>query len=322
MSEEDQNKNEAPQESGGKMPFSLPNLEELSENLSPFSLVKMLFATPSMGLLFSVMGRHWVLPFLLTCVIFGVGSCAKSISEYRHYTPIVEGITTAVAEDLAPLAVSDEKIAWSENVDDKYSKVVDGWRISARRVASGDYDVNENAEHNDSVIHGLTLLENGIVLWFSNGVDFQKYDVIKPSQLPKFRKALSHGDAADDEPATLSAENTVEIMSLMCVAFVPFLAAGYFGLFLGASLFCSLIFGVSSFIFRRGFMRHFWDGFIVGFNACLPAALISIVWYMASPFDWDFHSIFYVAFILYLLFVFLDSRNSKIVVSTSTKEDK
>ena len=308
-------------ESPEEKPSILDQFPPMAVEATPFLVVRRLFSMPSLGLFLAIAGRRWILPFLLICLIMGFGSCAKAISEYKHYSVVAGNIAQAVAPGLAPFELHDGCLTWSETAGKSYSKAVEGWHIGARRMTIEEFDKDKRgaleADGHPTIPRGILLLNDGVIYWNKDGMDYQFSSVISKSHLAKLEKNLNESQLN----GKLDAVQFRSFVALMCIISIPGVAILFFGVFLGTALFCCIVFGLSAIIFRRDLLKRFGDGFIIGINACLPAALISMVWYWVAPLDWDFQTIFYLAFIAYLLIAYFDSRRVKIAVNRIMNED-
>ena len=293
--------------------------------VTAFEVVRLLFAQPALGLFLAATTRKWVLPLLLMVLILGAGSCFKSIGEYRYYAKTAHAVASGVSGDLAPVRFSrDGHLEWKGKEEGPYSKVIEGWRVSAGNLALSQYhgntpeaaDFRKSVEENRSLpaANGVTLLADGIVFWRHDGQEVIRTDVLKPLHLRRMAASRPQPDEA------LDAEALVTLTDLVCMGCVPVLACLFFAYFLGSAFFCALVFGLSSVVFRRGFLRRFGDGFVIGVNAAMPASLIAVIWYWAS--GWDFQTIFYMAFIAYLILAFFSSRGLSVTVERVEKNDR
>ena len=308
-------------ESPEEKPSILDQFPPMAVEATPFLVVRRLFSVPSLGLFLAIAGRRWILPFILICLIMGLGSCAKAIAEYKHYSVVAGNVAQAVAPGLAPFELHDGHLAWSETAGKSYSKAVEGWHIGARRMTLAEFDKDKRAalemDGHPTVPRGILLLNDGVIYWNNDGMDYQFSSVISKAHLAKLEKNLNESQLN----GKLDAEQFRSFVALMCIISIPGVAILFFGVFMGTALFCCIVFGLSAIIFRRDLLKRFGDGFIIGINACLPAALISMVWYWVAPLDWDFQTVFYLAFIAYLLIAYFDSRRVKIAVNRIMNED-
>ena len=127
-------------ESPEEKPSILDQFPPMAVEATPFLVVRRLFSVPSLGLFLAIAGRRWILPFILICLIMGLGSCAKAISEYKHYSVVASNIVQAVAPGLAPFELHDGRLIWSETAGKSYSKSVEGWHIGARCMTLEEFD--------------------------------------------------------------------------------------------------------------------------------------------------------------------------------------
>jgi len=151
---------------------------------------------------------------------------------------------------------------------------------------------------------GVFFDRKGVSYWRTRGDGdggrvFCVRELLTAEQVSQLAKAGQEG---------LDATALVSVVRALCLLMVPVLAFVFYLEFLWMVVLCVVTFGISTLIFRRDLRYSLSDLVIVGINVSLPPTLVALVWHAAAPPSWDFGTIFCVAFIGYLCYVFFDTR--------------
>lgn len=270
---------------------------------SVFRQLLSLFLHPSFGLVCSQIHRIWCPAFFSMFFLFATGAFFKGIADYRRYSADANEIVDTIAPDIAPLTFKDGKLIWSDTLVTPYTNVISSWRIDVSDDPLKAEDLQEI-----SARHGIIITPEYARVWNRTDIvgdrkSFYQQDFLKKKHIESFEQSLCH-----EGRSAFEASELMRMTRLLCILFLPFMMIFEFMHFAWAVIFCMIVFGISTMLFRRDLSRSMGDLCITGINCALPPTLVSLVWYAAAPPSWSFDTIFFVAFILYLFYVYWDTR--------------
>ena len=264
------------------------------------SMVLALFLRPSLPMAVAQLHGLWgaALMFILACLL--VGAVGEGAYHYGICLDRAMPVVQEVAKNVAPVSISDGRLTWQGAENGEYSLVKNGWCVDfGRRPLVKPY-VAGNPES------GVWVTEKGITVWNvirKEGNRIVQFEVMGEKSLRRLERNL---EARGEKE--LGEQELVALGQMGCMASFPLLAFSHFLSHGWSILFCLLIFCLASLIFRRDLGHSFGELFKIGINLCAVPTFATFVWYAVTPPSWTFDNIFYVCFILYILFVFRDTR--------------
>lgn len=286
-------------------------LEEIPPKPHQAFLFLMLFVRPSLALPMASLHRMWCMAFFMTALILAVSTFYEAIDLYKKYTPVVMEVESAVSPDVTPIALKDGVISWRHETGEKYSKAVAGWQVDFME------NLDETLLRNSIQRHGVCITPEKVYLWMRDVPEkgrFRFDTIINQKQLKSLEE---RGGAVEYD-----AKEFHLLMKMLCVMFLPVLAVGVFLKYAWSIVLCELIFIVSTRLFRRGKSPfNFLELVVLAINMSLVPTLVSVIWHGALHQAWSFDSIYFIAFIAYMLYAFYDSRKN-MPAESDTQQDK
>lgn len=278
-------------------------LEEQKQMPRPsgFALLLSLFLRPAFGLMAAQIHRCWVPALFMIFLIIMSGSVIKSFSMYKKYSGTVEEIVKTVGHDMGPIAFINGTLKWSDNVKLPYSNVIGDWRIDFQET-DGKPAFNEPLDA--MTPHGVVISHDSVSVWTRDVPgkgDFNQEVIMKPKHFRMFEQSL-----AKEGKSEMDLKYMLNLGKMLCFLFIPFVAIWQALCFSSSIIFCVTVFSLCLLFFRRDTRHSISDLLIMAVNCCVPPCLMSFAWYAAAPASWNFQTVFFVAFVLYLIFVFFD----------------
>ncbi|MBR4220387.1 MAG: hypothetical protein IKR81_04470 [Victivallales bacterium] len=265
-----------------------------------FSMLFALFVRPSLAMAVSQVHGLWgaALLFILACLF--VGAVGEGAHYYEKYMDVALPIVREVAKNVAPVSVLDGRLTWQMGINGEYSLAKNGWSVDFSQAPEVRPYVAGNPEK------GIWVTEKGISLWNvfrGEGNRIIQREILGEKHLQRMEKSLESSDEKE-----LGEKELVNLCLIGCAVSFPLLVFWFFLSHGWSVLFCLLIFCLASLMFRRDMGHSFGSLFKVGVNLCAVPTFATLIWYAVTPPSWTFDNIFYVCFILYILFVYRDTR--------------
>ena len=265
-----------------------------------FSMVFTLFLRPSLAMAVTQIHGLWgaALMFILACLF--VGAVGEGAYYYGKYSDIALPIAREVAKNVAPVSISGGRLTWQGAKNGEYALVKNGWCVDFSQSPVVKSYVAGNPEK------GIWVTEKGISVWnvvHGEGNRIVQREMMGENQLRRMEKSL---DANGEKE--LGEKELVNLCLIGCALSFPLLVFWFFLSHGWSVLFCQLIFCLASLMFRRDVGHSFRELFKIGVNLCAVPTFATLIWYAVTPPSWTFDNIFYVCFILYILFVYRDTR--------------
>ena len=277
-----------------------PSFKGREEMPGCFAMVLSLFLRPSLAMAVSQLHGLWGASalFILSCLL--IGAVAEGAYGYSKYSSIAVPIVREVAANIAPVSITGGKISWQASQNGNYTLNKNGWNVRfSQQEPVVDYVPGEPDK-------GVWVTQSSVFFWnvmHENGNRIAQHKMMGEPQLLSMEKSLtSHGEKE------LGEKDLVNACLVACAMAFPCLVFWFFCSHCWCILFCLLIFCMVSMLYRRDVRGSFWELFRTGVNLCAVPTLATLIWYAVTPASWTFDNIFYACFILYIIFVYRDTR--------------
>ncbi|MBQ6474070.1 MAG: hypothetical protein IJJ33_18920 [Victivallales bacterium] len=283
------------------VPFGKVNRELRAGILTPpgLAIVLALFLRPGLALVTVQVQRRWW-PSLATILLALLVACSlASCSAWRRFAPEAERVAEELGDALGPITLKDGVLSWRTDAElpftSRFGENAAVQVIGSHRFVEG---TAQKAISDLSVSLGVLIYPTGASYWFRDEDDTPLVKtMISEEQLRKLDKNLEWGNKEMKAMARLGT-----LWACPVLGFVYFLS---FAKTIG---FCMLAFLFGSLLFNREAGRSFLDTLLVSLSSSVAPTLVSLVWYAAAPDTWSFDTIYCLAFLLYLIYVTIDTR--------------
>ena len=265
-----------------------------------FAMVFTLFLRPSLAMAITQLEGMWGAAFLFIMACLLVGAVGEGAYYYNKYTGIALPIVREVAKNVAPVSIAGGRLNWQGTQNGEYALVKNGWCVDFSNSPEVKPYVMGNPDK------GIWVTEKGISVWnviHGEGNRIVQREMMGEKQLRRMEKNL---DTTGEKE--LGEKELVNACLIGCAIAFPLLVFWFFLSHGWSILFCLLIFCMASLMFRRDMGHNFRELLKIGVNLCAVPAFATLVWYAVTPPSWTYDNIFYVCFILYIIFVYRDTR--------------
>lgn len=273
----------------------------LAERVPYRRVLLALFLRPYIAFLSVREHRRWgkaLLVLLLLAVLGGVG---RTLYELPGMVALVGDMSGKVAAVLGDIWVEDGHLHWSADADLPQVIRASGWRVDILAAAAELPELALRSGHED---RGLVLRSDRIDMWLRDGKSVQVVPVLSPEKLSVLGKRLEKAGSK-----RLAADEFVAYGRTMTFLMSPFIALFYSLVLIKPVLVCVVIFVVTSLLFHPEWRNSSLGLLAVGLNCCIPPLTAGIIYSFLDIPGWDFQSIFMLIFLIYLVFVFWDTRS-------------
>ncbi len=282
---------------------SLPEEFPMPPKPAQWFVILSLFVRPSLALMIVQLHRMWVMPAFLTLAMLSIASCSSTVSVFKLYYPIVNEIVTTVANDVAPITISDGRIGWND-ADKPYSKEIRGWQIDFGTAC------DEARLHSVNALHGVCVTTDSIDVWFK---DFPEHGKFRIEHLWKERQIRKLGDAlAKKGENGFDRDSFISLGKMSSVLATPLIGIAMFLRYFWVILLCQIIFCITTAFMRRDSAYTFTDLVVLSISLSMIPTLVSLVWHAAAPPSWSFDNIYFAAFVIYMLYAFHDAKRGMV----------
>lgn len=278
----------------------MENMPELPGRLGGLAVIISLFLHPGIGIVIAQLYRTWRWALFCIFALLFCGSVCRTVYWGVHTGPEFADGVSDIWEHVSPILITDGKIGWEG--DASYAQDLIGWHVSISK------EMPEIASGVEAAPYGIAVTEDAISVWFNKGEgDIVCRKVYGERELRNLAKNFSK-DEENQESVVFNKEDGKVLAKAMVLSMMFLMLVGNFLYFAWSVFFCILVFFLSSLFMRRDLWHSASDVAIAAVNLCVAPLLVSLAWFAGAPASWSFDSIYFVAFILYVFYVFSDVR--------------
>ena len=286
----------------------LPSLPELPEEPTPFrSVLVALFLRPYLAMQAARVNRRWLAPALTLVLLTVLAALLKVMLSLPGIVSETRAITSHLGEAAETVWFEDGRLRWQADWRLPHTIRVNLWRFDfadGPETFPPDRDLASSVEP-----RGLLLEPTSVTLWLrEDGNDHQVLRVPllagdKLAALGRHAMAVAGRDAG-----RLDAAGLVRYAQAICIAAAPFLFLYHALMQIKPVLFCLFIFMLTALVFRREWRGTPGSLWTVALHCCIPPFLLALVYSFLDLPRWSFQEMFLLAFLFYLVFVYIDTR--------------
>ena len=273
----------------------------LAERVPYRRVLLALFLRPYIAFLSVREQRRWGKALLVLLLLASLGGVVRMLFKLPDTVALVGDISGKVASVLGDLWLDDGRLRWSADVELPLVITADGWRVDILAPGAEPPALVLRAGREE---RGLILRSERIDMWVREGKSVQIVPLLPPEKLSALGERLGAGEGKRLAPGEL-----VEYARTMTFLMSPFIALFYALVLIKPVFICVLIFVVTSLLFHPEWRSSPGGLLAVGLNCCIPPLTTGIVYSFLDLPGWDFQSIFMLIFLIYLIFVFWDTRS-------------
>lgn len=282
---------------------SVKNADEqlLTERVPYRQVLLALFLRPHIAFLTVREQRRWGKALLVLLILASLGGVGRMLFKLPDTVALVGNVSGQVVALLGELWVDEGRLHWSEDVELPQVVATGGWRVD---ILAPDAEPPTLAWRSGREEHGLILRSDRIDMWVREGKRVQTVPVLPPEKMSALGESLGAGGGKRLAPGEL-----VAYARVMTFLMSPFIALLYTLVLIKPVFTCVLIFVVTSLLFHPEWRISPGGLLAVSLHFCIPPLITGIVYSFIDLPGWDFQSIFMLIFLIYLLFVFWDTRS-------------
>jgi hypothetical protein len=260
-----------------------------------------LFLRPYIAFLSVREQARWGKALLTLLLLASLGGLGRMIYKLPDTVSLVGQLTEKTAALLGDVWLEEGRLHWSEELTLPQQLTKAGWRVD---ILAADAETPLLSLRNARESHGVILRSERIEMWVREGKSIQSVPVLTADKLSALAERLKA-----DSSKRLAPEELLAYARTLTYLMAPFIALFYALILIKPVFICVLIFVLTSLVFHPEWRRSRGGLLAVGMNCCIPPLVTAIVYSFLDLPGWDFQSIFMVIFLIYLLFVFWDTRS-------------
>ncbi len=286
----------------------LPPLPVLPEEPTPYRRVlAALFLRPYLALQAVRAQRRWLAPILILFLMTFLAALLKVMLTLPGIVGETRTITSHLAQAAETVWFDQGRLRWQADWDLPHTIRVNLWRFDFADQPEAFPPDRELASGIEP--RGLLLEPASVTLWLrEEGNDRQvlRLPLLAGDKLAALgRHATEMAGRADGR---LDETALVRYAQAVCVVMAPFLLVYHALLQIKPILLSVLIFMLTAVVFRREWRDSPASLWTVALHCCIPPFLLALVYSFLNLPGWSFQEMFLVAFLFYLVFIYIDTR--------------
>lgn len=275
----------------------------LAEKVPYRRVLLALFLRPCKAFLSVREQRRWGKALLVLLLLAGGGGFARMVFTLPGTVAVVAEIAAKTGVVLGEVWLADGRLHWSATVALPQVVHAAGWRVDVLAVGEAPPALELRSGREE---RGLIISQDRLDMWVRSGKSVQVLPVLASDKLTALEERLNGRGKPGQH---LAAAELVAYARTMTYLMAPFLALFYALVLIKPVLICVLIFVVTSLMFHPAWRATPAGLLAVGLNCCIPPLTAGIAYSFLDIPGWDFQSIFMAIFLVYLIFVFWDTRS-------------
>lgn len=286
----------------------LPLLPVLPEEPTPYRRVlAALFLRPYLAMQAVRAQRRWLAPIMILLLMTFLAALLKVMLTLPGIVSETRTITSHLAQAAEAVWFENGRLRWQAGWDLPHTIRVNLWRFDFADQPEAFPPERELASNVES--RGLLLEPSSVTLWLrEDGNDRQVLRI----QLLAGEKLAALGRHAMDMVGRgrdrLTEAELLRYTQAVCIAMAPFLLVYHALIQIKPVLLSVFIFMLTAFVFRREWRDSPASLWTVALHCCIPPFLLALVYSFLNLPGWSFQEMFLVAFLLYLVFIYVDTR--------------
>lgn len=288
--------------------LDLPPLPVLPEEPTPYRRVlAALFLRPYLALQAVRAQRRWLAPILILFLMTFLAALLKVMLTLPGIVGETRTITSHLAQAAEAVWFENGRLRWQAEWNLPHTIRVNLWRFDFAdqpKAFPPDRELASSVEP-----RGLLLEPASVTLWLrEEGNDRQvlRIQLLAGEKLAALGRQAT--EMASRDQGRLDEAALVRYSQAFCVAMAPFLLAYHALLQIKPILLSVLIFMLTALVFRREWRDSPASLWTVALHCCIPPFLLALVYSFLDLPGWDFQEMFLVAFLLYLVFIYFDTK--------------
>lgn len=273
----------------------------LAERVPYRRVLLALFLRPYIAFLSVREQRRWGKAVLVLLLLASLGGVGRMLFKLPDTVTLTGSISRKVAAVLGELWLDNGRLCWSEDVVLPQTVATGGWRVDILAPGSEPPTLALRTGREE---RGLILHSDRIDMWVRDGKVVQTVPLLPPEKLSALGERLGANASKRLSPGEL-----VAYTRTMTFLMSPFIALFYALVLIKPVFVCVVIFVATSLLFHPEWRKSRGGLLAVGLNCCIPPLTTGIVYSFLELPGWDFQSIFMLIFLIYLIFVFWDTRS-------------